>query len=258
MKKLFLPFLLMLLVLTGCDGVVEKEKFVIGIDDEYAPMGFRNEAGEIIGFDVDLAKEAARRMGVEFEFRPIIWDKKFEELDSGRIDIIWNGFDITPDRQKHVLYSKSYMTNRQVLLIKKGNDWQILSAYDLEDKIVATQSGSHAETYIEENIELKGSFKEFKTYRTFSQAYKALIDEDIDVLIVDELVGRYETSRHNDTLEVVEVTIGPVTEMGIGFRKDDVKLRDKVQAVFDEMIKDGTAKKISIEWFQADLIKSKK
>ena len=124
MKKILL-LLLMILAASGCGNEAEKntdsmryKKFlIVGIDDEFAPMGFRNEAGEIVGFDVDLAKEAARRMGVIFEFRPIIWDKKEAELNSGRIDIIWNGLDITPERQAYILYSKPYMDNRQIILV---------------------------------------------------------------------------------------------------------------------------------------------
>jgi len=85
MKKIFLPLLMMIFLLTGCgvneaDEIKSKKTYVIGIDDEYAPMGFRDDKGEIIGFDVDLAKETAKRMNVEFEFRPIIWDKKEAEL----------------------------------------------------------------------------------------------------------------------------------------------------------------------------------
>ena len=105
---------------TGCSGFKEPEKFIIGLDDEYAPFGFRNEQNELVGFDIDLAKETARRMGVVFEFEPIEWDLKEDALNSKRIDMIWNGLDITPERQEHILYSKPYMDNRQVIFVVKG------------------------------------------------------------------------------------------------------------------------------------------
>ena len=263
MKKFLLPLLLMILTVSGCsdvksiDNIGHKEIYVIGIDDEYAPMGFRDEAGDIIGFDVDLAKEVARRMGVEFEFRPIVWNKKVEELNSGRIDLIWNGLDITPDRQENILYSKPYMDNRQILLVKADSNLEIYSKYDLAGKIVGTQAGSNSENYIEYDEELKNSLKEFRTFGSFKTAFKDLESGEIDVLIVDEIVGRYEMNKLPKKFKALEVTIGPVTEIGIGFRMTDLALRDEIQNVFNDMVRDGTAKEISEKWFQADLIKTK-
>ena len=218
-------------------------------------MGFRNESGEIVGFDVDLAKEAAKRMGVTFEFRPIVWDKKEAELNSGRIDIIWNGLDITPERQAYVLYSEPYLDNRQLLLVKKNKGFHIQSIQDLAGKIVATQSGSNSEGYVEGDSTLRNSLADFITYPSFNIAFKDLHADKIDVLIVDEVAGRYEKSKHDDELEIIEVPVGVATELGIGFRLGDVELRDEVQKTFDEMKADGTAKKISEKWFQANLIK---
>ena len=258
MKKIILPLLLIISTIIGCgiseDAEIKPRKYVVGLDDEFAPMGFRNEKGEIVGCDIDLAKETAKRMGVEFEFRPIIWDKKEAELNSGRIDIIWNGLDITPERQIHILYSKPYMDNRLILLVKKGRGLNIKSLQDLKGKVVATQAGSNAENCVERNDAMRTSFTNFVTYPTFSKAFKALSEERIDVLIVDEIAGRYEISKR-DELELIDITIGDVSKFGIGFRLGDVELRDKVQEAFDEVIADGTAKKISEKWFQADLIK---
>ena len=262
MKKL-LWLLLIILTVSGCGGEVKKNAdapkpkkvYVVGLDAEYAPMGFKDESGEIVGFDIDLAKEAARRMDVVFEFRPIVWDQKEAELNSGRIDIIWNGLDITPERKAYVLYSKPYLDNRQLLLVKKNRGFNIQSLQDLAGKIVATQSGSNSEGYVEGNSELRNSLADFITYSSFSQAFKDLHEDKIDVLIVDEIAGRYEKSKHEDELELIEIPVGIATELGIGFRLKDTELRDEVQKVFDEMVADGTAKKISEEWFQADLIK---
>lgn len=267
MKKIFLPLLLLIFFVTGCGGGqdsknVNSSKFngtlVIGLDDEYAPFGFRDKDGELVGFDIDLAKEAAKRMGVKFEFKPINWNNKENELDSGNIDIIWNGLDITPEREERILYTKPYMDNRQILLAKKSNDFNLRAEQDLAGKIVGTQAGSNSEDYIAANKTLLNSFKDFKTYATFKQAFLDLSDGKVDVLIVDELAGRYEMSKIPRKFEIIEITIGPVTEIGIGFRKSDVELRDRVQKVFDDMVRDGTAKKISEQWFQADLIKYKR
>ena len=263
MRKIFLPFLIVVFALTGCgggitkdtDNIKQKKTYVIGLDDEYAPMGFRDETGKIVGLDIDLAKETAKRMGVEFEFRPIIWDKKEAELNSGRIDIIWNGLDITPERQTYILYSKPYMNNRQLLLVKESRDLHIKSIQDLKGKIVATQAGSNAEDYVERDDAMRTSFANFITYPTFSKAFKALAEERIDVLIVDEFAGRYEINRQGNEFKLIEIAVGDATELGIGFRRSDVELRDEVQKAFDEIIADGTAKKISEKWFQVNLIK---
>ena len=227
---------------------------VIGID-EFAPMGFHNEKGEIVGFDVDLAKEAAKRMGVKVEFRPIEWNNKERELESGNIDMIWNGLSVMPERKEKILYSKPYMENRQILLVQKGNPKNIHALGDLEGKRVGTQAGSSAEAYINEDDFLRNSFAEFKIYQTINEGFVALSKGEFDAMITDEIAARYERSKHPDTFEIVEATVGSIAEFAIGFSKNNTELRDKVQKVFDEMIKDGTTKKISEEWFQADLVK---
>ena len=259
MRKIFLPFLLMILFITGCgNDSIEDKPLVIGVDDTFAPMGFRDEYGEIVGFDVDLAKEACERLGVKPIFKPIDWDNKEAEITSGEVDMIWNGCDIMDEYKSYMIFSRPYMDNRQIIFVKKGNVQGIRSVGDLTNKIVGTQAGSNSETYINENESLRNSFAEFRTYRNIKEGCDALNIGDFDALIIDEIAARYAMMKLPHTFEVVEVTVGPVTEFGIGFRKDNVELRDKVQKVFDEMIKDGTAKKISEQWFQADLIKHRR
>ena len=259
MKKFFLPLMLMILLLTGCgeqsNGSANTPKIVIGIDDEFAPLSFHNERNELVGFDIDLAKEAAKRMGVEVEFKPIDWDKKREEITSGNVDMIWNGLDIIDERKEYMIFTKPYMDDRQIFLVKKDNAHGIKSEIDLEGKVVGLQAGSIAEHYIEQNDALLKTFSQLKTYAKFKPALDDLERGAIDVFICDELIARYEIKTNPDRFEIVDTRTGYVTEMGIGFPKDKAELRDKVQKTFDEMIADGTAKKISEEWFQADLIK---
>ena len=257
MKKIFLPLMLMIFLLTSCGGDFKaKEKLVIGLDDDFAPMGFYNEHNELVGFDIDLARETGKRMGVDFEFRPIEWDKKKEALTSGKVDLIWNGLDITEERKEYMIFTKPYMDDRQIFLVRKDDNQNIHSEGDLAGKIVGTQAGSTAENYLNQAAELKSKVKEFKTYHKFNEAVDALKDAVIDVLICDEMIARYEMNTHPDQLEIIDVKTGLATEVAVGFRKEDVALRDKVQAAFNDMVKDGTAKKISERWFQADLIKS--
>ena len=258
MKKLLITICAVCLLLTGCgeDGNNSTgDKLIIGIDDEFAPMGFRNEYGKIVGFDIDLAEEAARRMNVAIEFKPIDWDKKEDEITSGNVDMIWNGCDIMEEYKRYMIFSRPYMDNRQILLVRHGNDKGIKTAGDLAGKKVGTQAGSNSEDYVNADEKLRNSFAAFITYRNIKEAFRALLSEECDVLIIDEIAGRYEMIKNPDMFELVEETIGLATEIGIGFRKDNAELRDKVQATFDEMIKDGTAREISLKWFQADLIK---
>ena len=184
-------------------------------------------------------------MGVEIEFKPIDWDKKKEAITSGSVDMIWNGLDITEERKEYMIFTKPYMDDRQILLVKEGNAQDIHAEGDLEGKIVGVQAGSTSDDYISRNEEIRNGLKDFKTYKHFSDVTEALKNNEIDVLVCDELIARYEANRHPGQFELLNVKIGSVAEMAVGFRKDNIELRDKVQTVFDEMIADGTAKKIS-------------
>ncbi|MBR4151575.1 MAG: amino acid ABC transporter substrate-binding protein [Selenomonadaceae bacterium] len=258
MRKFFnyaLRIMLCTFLIVGCGSSNAQTKLVIGFDEEFAPMGFRDEDGKIVGFDVDLAKEAARRMGVAIEFKPIEWDNKEEEITSGNVDMIWNGLDIMDEYKEYMIFTRPYMNNRQVLMVKDGNYQIIRSEYDLEGKVVGTQAGSNSEDYINRNKRLKDSLKEFKTYRNIREGFELLCQDEYDVIIIDEIAARYEMMRHPVTVNIINLTIGSPTKFGVGFRKDNVELRDKVQEVLKEMIRDGTAREISLKWFQADLIK---
>ena len=266
MRKIFVMILLvMTATLAGCGDDTEKNstssskrydtKIVIGVDDEFSPMCFHDENGDLIGFDVDLAKEACKRLGVQVEFKPIAWNNKEFEIKSGNIDMIWNGCDIMDEYKEYMIFSKPYMDNRQILMVRKGNDKNIQTEGDLEGKVVGTQSGSNSETYVDENEKLKRSFANFVTYNNIKEGFEMLNNGELDVLIIDEIAARYEMIKNPKTCEAIEATIGPVTEFGIGFGKENTVLRDRIQKVFDGMVEDGTAAQISEKWFKADIIK---
>ena len=229
---------------------------MVGIDDDFAPLCFRDERGELAGFDIEMAKEAGKRLGVLIKFQPIDWDNKRDEINSGHVDMIWNGLDITDKRKEYMIFSKPYMEDRQILLVRRDSDLDIHSEYDIEGKIIGTQGGSSSDDYINANETLKSHLKEHKTYDKFNEAVQALINGDIEVVVCDEIVARYETNLDPEHLKIINVKVGEIADTGVGFRKDNVELRDSVQKVLDAMIKDNTARKISIRWFHADLIKS--
>ena len=245
------------LVLTGCGNTATKapvqKKIVIGLDDSFPPMGFRDEKNVIVGFDIDMAKEAGKRLGMEVEFKPIDWGSKEAELTGKRIDALWNGMNITEKRKENILFSEPYMDGKQVIFLPKGSTAKGID--DLKGKVVGVQNASTADEILEANAAMKGSFKEVRKYDDCIAAFMDLQSGRVDAVITDEIFGRYFISKNPDTFAVLDKAVGEVGVLGIGFRKDDKVLRDQVQKVLDEMKKDGTSAKISKQWFGTDLIK---
>ena len=153
--------------LTGCGDnkedtsladVQAKGELVMGLDDSFPPMGFRDEDQNIVGFDVDVAKEVAAKMGVELKLQPIDWNSKEQELSTGNVDCLWNGFTKTEQRDKEMNLSEPYMKNTQVVVVLA--DSGINSIADLAGKVVDVQSGSSAELAIDNMPDFKDSVKE--------------------------------------------------------------------------------------------------
>ena len=153
MKKLlvFSVMVLSLLGVIGCNqGVInswdkleDRGYMIVGLDDTFAPMGFRDSSGNLVGFDVDLAKEVGIRLGVEVRFQPIDWDAKVLELNSGTIDMIWNGLTITESRLEEMLFSIPYIANTQMIMVASDSSINLIS--DLSDKKLGVQISSAAE-----------------------------------------------------------------------------------------------------------------
>lgn len=227
---------------------------VVGLDDNFPPMGFKGDDGQITGFDIDLAKEATKRLGREVEFKAIDWSSKEAELKSGRVDVLWNGLDITEKRKENMLFSEPYMDNRQIIFVKKG-ETSITDEKSLAGKVVGTQSASTSEEYMDGSEFYKKDVKEVKKYSDFVSAFMDLENGRIDAVVGDEIVGRYYMSKHADKIDAVDVAVGPVSTFGIGFAKDNQALRDEVQKVLNDMKADGTMGKISEKWFGKNITK---
>ncbi len=262
MKKIFALCMMLVLAVTSLAGCgsnsaqkEESKKIVVGLDDSFPPMGFKDEKNEIVGFDIDLAKEVAKRLGREVEFKAIDWNSKEAELKSGRVDILWNGLDITDKRKENMLFSEPYMDNRQIVFVAKNGKVAVAGEADLAGKTIGTQSGGTTEEYFENKPELKASMKEVKYYPDYINAFMDLENGRLDAVVGDEIIGRYYISKHPDEIQAIDTVIGTVSQFGIAFRKDDQKLRDEVQKVFDEMKADGTVAKISEKWFAKDITK---
>ncbi|GAB2722887.1 MULTISPECIES: amino acid ABC transporter substrate-binding protein [Comamonas] len=227
-------------------------KLVVGLDDNFPPMGFRDEKNEIVGFDIDMAREAAKRAGIEVEFKPIDWNAKEAELLGKRVDALWNGLTILEERKEKILFTDPYMVNKQIIIVKAGSP--IKTKADMAGKIVGAQEGSSAVTAMEKDKELSSQFKETKL---FGDNIAALMDVEagrLDVVVVDEVVGRYLVSKKPDNYVVLADDFG-TEDYGVGFRKDDEATRNKINDVLAEMKKDGKAEEIAKKWFGADVIK---
>lgn len=228
----------------------EEKKLVIGVDDKFAPMGFRDEQNNLVGFDIDYAKAAADKMGYEAEFQPIDWSAKESELNSGRIDLIWNGYTITDERKEKVLFTKPYLKNSQVVMALKNSPISKLD--DLAGKVVGLQSLSSAADALDAN-EIKAKIK---TVTEFPDNVLALSDLKIgrlDAVVIDEVVAEYYMSKEKDTYKLLDESLAP-EEYGIGVKKGNEDLLNKLQAALDELNKDGSAAKISEKWFGEDKV----
>ncbi len=254
MKKIISLLLILLtagLLIAGC-GSADKKKIVIGLDDNFPPMGFRDEKNELVGFDIDMAKEAAKRMGMEVEFKPIDWNSKEAELNGKRVDMLWNGLTITEKRKENILFTNPYMENRQIIIVNANS--AIKSKADLAGKVVGTQDGSSSVEAIEKDSAALNSFKELKKYGDNIAALMDLKAGRLEAVVVDEVVGRYYIAKKPGEYAVLTDHFGS-EEYGVGLRKDDKALLDKLQKVMDEMKKDGTSAAISKKWFGAEIVK---
>lgn len=250
MKKLLAIIAVLVLamaLLAGC-GSEKPKKFVVGLDDQFPPMGFKDEKGAIVGFDIDIAREAAKRLKWEVEFKPIDWSAKEVELKSKRIDAIWNGFNIFPEREKVMLFSDPYMKCAQITFTMA--DKTIKDGRDLAGKVVGVQQSSTAEKNIKADPTLSKSIKELRVYPDVIACLMDLKAGRLDAVVTDDIAGLYYTKKDGqEKYKVYQEPIGPVGNFGIGFRLEDKATRDAVQKVLNEMAKDGTTAKISDKWF---------
>ena len=231
------------------EKITSKGTFILGLDDSFPPMGFRNENNEIVGFDIDVAKEVCKRLNVELVIQPISWNAKEQELNSGNIDCIWNGMSITEERKQAMLLSDSYMKNRMVFITKQDSNLKTLE--DLKNKKVGVQSGSSAEQILEES----------ETYKTLNQAvayadnitaFMDLETNQIDAVFVDEVLANYYIATNNKNYNQIEQALEE-EQYAIVFRKQDNELCNKVNEILKEIKKDGTLENISKKWFGKDV-----
>ena len=215
-------------------------------------MGFRDEKGELTGFDIELAKEVGKRTGIQMEFKPIDWASKEAELTAKRVDLLWNGLTITDQRKEKIDFSEPYMHNDQIIVTLKSRA-DLKDMDSLAGKIVGTQEGGTGIDALAKLPDLKNSFKELRLYAVYTDALMDLEIGRIDAVLVDGVVGRYYMTKKPDTFYELPKVLA--TEVyGVGMRKDSAELKKAIDRAIGEIKADGTGEKISKKWFGKDVM----
>lgn len=257
--KMILILTVMTVMVGGCSKKSEdtsladiqaKGKLVLGLDDAFPPMGFQNDKQEIVGFDIDVAKEVCKRMGVELVIQPISWDAKELELSTKNIDCIWNGMSYNPERDEAMTLSSTYMKNKQVAVVLANSDINNLA--ELSGKVVIIQNGSTASDAMDANEAFKNSLKELVKVEDNVQALLDLKVSGSDAVVMDEVVARYYTEKEEGIYKVLDESLAD-EDYVIGFRKGEESLCSEVEKHMKEMAADGTLAKISENWFGTDI-----
>lgn len=246
-------------VLTGCGSKGSDKTFTVGFDAEFPPYGYRDDNGEYVGFDLDLAAEVCKRQGWELVKQPIDWDAKDMELSSGAIDCIWNGFTMN-GREDAYTWTEPYVDNSQVFVVAAASGVQ--NKEELAGKVVAVQKDSSALAALndEENadsIALRDSFAQLIEYADYNTAFMDLEQGAVDAVAIDIGVAQYQIAQREAGKFVMlqgEDNKLAVEQYAVGFLKGNDELRDTVQKTLDEMAADGTVTQIAEKWGLTDSV----
>jgi polar amino acid transport system substrate-binding protein len=215
-------------------------------------MGFRDDADNIVGFDVDLAKAVCEKLGVELVLQPIEWDAKEQELNTKNIDCIWNGFSVTPDRLENLTMTEPYLLNNISLVVVQGS--AVTTMADMAGKKLAVQSGSSAEETLN-NDDNKAFRESLGLVNPFGDYVTALMDLETgnsDAVLMDSVVANYMINDAGKDFVVLDETL-LADEYAIGFRKGEEALCDAFENALKELKADGTVEEIATKWFGSDI-----
>ena len=264
MKKIFVIAIAFLMVVStvfaqgsseaagdrSLEKIKEKGVFVLGLDDSFPPMGYRDENNEIVGFDIDLAKEVCKGLGVELKCQPIDWSAKEQELATGQIDCIWNGFTKTEEREKSMTLSMAYVNNAQVIVVKSSSSIKTIA--DLKGKSIGVQAGSSGEEAIYDTEGFADSVKEIIPYKDYLTALMDLEIGGVDGIVMDLLVANDNINRSGKDFRILDETLS-AEEYVIGFRKGEVALCEAVEKELYALKDSGKLAGIATKWFGADI-----
>lgn len=266
--KLLITLLISVLIISGCasggkdkpkkdnwEDFQKDKKVVIGFDNTFVPMGFQDKSGKNVGFDIDLANSVFGKYGIKVEWQAINWDLKETELKNGNIDLIWNGYSKTKERESVVQFTNQYMINEQVVVVKKSKKIKTIS--ELKDKVLGAQNGSSGyDTFNEKPEILKNIVKnnDATQYESFNEALIDLENDRIDALLIDKVYANYYLKQQNKLQDFDILNAGFDSEaFAVGARKADVTLVNKVNEAFNKLYEEGKFQEISNKWFGEDV-----
>lgn len=270
MKKLKNWLLILILIvpvfaLAGCENVTERantqdtwhrierrKKVIVGLDDSFVPMGFRQKNGKLVGYDVDLARAVFKQYGIKVDFQPIDWSMKETELKNGTIDLLWNGYSVNPARRKKVAFSRYYLENKQVLVTKKSQ--HINNFQDMKGKSLGVQNGSTGATALDAKPKLLKDLIKHKSpvlYDTFPDAFIDLNANRIQGILMDQVYADYYI-QHQSNSKSYSTYISPempAEHYAVGMRKGDRTLRKKINDGLGRLQRNGQLQKLNEKWF---------
>jgi cystine transport system substrate-binding protein len=229
-------------------NVKDQGKILIGTEGTYAPFTYHDASGKLTGFDVEIAEEVAKRLGVKAEFKETQWDSLFAGLDAKRFDMIANQVGIRPDRQEKYDFSNPYISSSGVLIAAKDND-KVKSIADIKGlKSAQSLTSNYADMAKKYGANIVG-------VDGFTQAVDLIASKRVDVTINDKIAFLdYKKKKPEAPVKIVE-TETDVSRSGFMFRKNSMTLVDAVNKALKDMVADGTYKKISEKWFGEDVLK---
>lgn len=230
--------------------ITDKKELVLGLDDSFPPMGYKDENNNVVGFDIDVATEVCQRLGVSLKIQPIDWDAKEQELNTGNIDCIWNGLSYNEERDKAMQLSEPYMKNRQLAVVLADSPVNALT--DLAGKTVVVQTGSTASEAVGRDPEFEKSLGDFVKVSDNVQAMMDLKIAGSDAVVMDEVVARFYTEKEEGVYRILEEALADENYV-IGFRKKDTALCEEVNKTLKAMAADGSLKTIAEKWFGEDI-----
>ncbi|AKP67134.1 amino acid ABC transporter substrate-binding protein [Companilactobacillus ginsenosidimutans] len=234
--------------------IQKRGRVIIGLDDTFVPMGFRQKDGKLVGFDIDLAKAVFKQYGIDADFQPIDWNMKETELRNRTIDLIWNGYTITPEREKQLAFSEPYLANRQVLVTKKADN--ITSFKDMKGKTLGVQTSSSGASLLDEHPKMLKQYIKNQSpvlYDSFNNALMDLDAKRIQGLLIDSVYANYYIQHEKDPASY-RVMQGNFTgeDFAVGMRKGDKTMKHKIDAAFQKLADDGELQRINNKWFGTD------
>lgn len=241
------------------DAEADRTQFIVGFDAEFPPYGYMDENGEYTGFDLELAQEVCDRNGWELVKKPINWDSKDMELNSGSIDCIWNGFTMN-GRVDDYTWSDPYIENNIVVVVP--SDSEVKELADLAGKIVSVQADSsglsalEGDDATEENKALAESFAELQQVGDYNTAFMNLEAGAVDAVVLDIGVALYQLASRGDKFTMLEEQVS-AEQYAVGFKQGNTSLRDKVQETLDAMAEEGKIEEIAdkyADYYLSDML----